>query len=81
MINVKEIVEEWLRSKGYTGLYSEECGCEIDDLMPCAGWDNGFDMCHPGYKHDCPESCDDCHMSDWCEMDRDFTSWYISGEK
>jgi hypothetical protein len=81
MITVKDIVEEWLRSKGYTGLYGEECGCEIDDLMPCAGWDNGFDMCHPGYKHGCPATCEECSYDESCDMDRDFTSWYISGDK
>lgn len=80
MLTVKGIVEKWLRDNDYTGLYCEECGCEIDDLMPCAGWDNSYDGCHPGYKHNCPNSCDICHMSDWCAMDKSFTSWYISGE-
>lgn len=81
MITVKDIVEDWLRNKGYTGLYCEECGCEIDDLMPCAGWQSGVDLCHPGYKKDCPESCEVCPIDDWCEMDREYKSFYISGTK
>jgi len=81
MIEVKDIIKDWLEQKGYTGLYSEECGCEIDDLMPCAGMDNSYDRCHPGYKHDCPPSCVGCSNYDWCEMDKEFANWYISGER
>lgn len=34
---VKGIVSAWLEQHGYTALRHEagECGCSIDDLMPC----------------------------------------------
>ncbi len=34
---VEEIVKQWLEANGYGGLYDEECGCSLDDLMPCGG--------------------------------------------
>lgn len=34
--NLKEIVEKYLKENGYAGLTDcDECGCHIDDLMPC----------------------------------------------
>jgi len=81
MITVKDIVEDWLRNKGYTGLYCEACGCEIDDLMPCAGMDSGYDHCMPGYKVHCDSNCPECHRNEWCDMDPEFADWYITGEK
>lgn len=44
-----EIVTEWLKEKGYDGLYDEdyECGCILSDLMPC---DEPRMRCCPGYK-------------------------------
>jgi hypothetical protein len=46
-MNVKEIIEEWLKVHGYDGLCCENCGCIIGDLMPC-----GSDQseCKPGWK-------------------------------
>lgn len=32
---VRTIVKLWLSDHGYDGLYNEECGCSVDDLMPC----------------------------------------------
>ena len=34
-MTVKKIVENYLRENDYEGLYSEEYGCRLDDLMPC----------------------------------------------
>lgn len=34
-ITAKEIIAEWLKANGYDGLYNHECGCLIDDLIPC----------------------------------------------
>ena len=50
-MNVGTIVREWLIRNGYDGLVSDrcECGCSIDDLMPC-----GFDCiesCLPAYRY------------------------------
>jgi len=52
-ISVKEIVKQYLINHGYDGLYSDllECGCSVDDLMPCSGNACG---CRSGYKVDDP---------------------------
>lgn len=56
-MTVKEIVEQYLRQNGYTGLLSQdmECGCDIDDLVPCNG--DCIEHCEPGYKAAC--KCED----------------------
>lgn len=66
-MNVRGIVEQWLRQHGYDGLCTEDCYCELNDLMPCG--ESGT-YCEPGYKVPCPgpEKCPlggDCtfHMS------------------
>lgn len=48
-MNVKQILSEWLTAHGYDGLAGDECGCRIDDLVPCDG--NPLD-CTPAYA--CP---------------------------
>jgi len=48
-MTVKEIVKEYLIKNGYDGLYDRECGCRIDDLMPCV---EGFEGCQAGYLVD-----------------------------
>ena len=55
---VREIVQEWLRTNGYDGLCDVECGCEIDDLMPCLE-DCGH--CVPGYAATWIDDGDVCH--------------------
>ena len=38
MMDLKQILTEWLKSKGFVGLActeTEECFCFLDDLMPC----------------------------------------------
>ena len=56
-MNVEDIVVEWLRQNGYDGIYSDECGCAIEDFAPCG------EMCldgAPGHKVpcDCENGCD-----------------------
>ena len=34
-MDVRGIVIDYLREIGADGLAGEECGCSIDDLMPC----------------------------------------------
>jgi len=50
-ITVKQILTGWLKKHGYDGLCGDECGCGLDDLIPCDG--NPAD-CVPGYKVPCP---------------------------
>ena len=65
MTDIRSYVIAGLRGDGYSGLCSEECGCELDDLMPCE--EPRFD-CSPGYKHDCAEcpraAEDNCPVED-----------------
>lgn len=42
--------KEWLKTRGYDGLYTDDCGCFLDDLGPCG---EGVLSCYPGYRqHD-----------------------------
>jgi hypothetical protein len=75
-MTVKEIVIKYLKDNGYDGLYSDDCGCMIDDLIPCSGY-GSMDMCELGVKKDCHE----CPYADFdipagnknnCAEDRDF---------
>jgi len=55
-MDVREIVKHWLKENGYEGLYSDQCGCDLEDLMPCCN--DGALSCQPGYKvMGCPEEC------------------------
>ena len=56
MNDVKQIIEDYLKSQGYDGLYNSdgECGCEMSDLFPC---DESPVNCIPGYKSQCDEEC------------------------
>lgn len=53
-MTICEIVEAWLVANGYDGLcdYEEECGCGINDLMPCG--DPGM-CCEAAHKEKTPE--------------------------
>ena len=57
-MNVKEIVLDYLLKNKYEGLFNEgsECGCLIDDFMPCC--DGLCVDCQPGYKLPGDEECD-----------------------
>ena len=46
-MNAEEIIIEYLKKNGFDGLWVDECGCEIDDLMPCGSY-SGY--CKPGKK-------------------------------
>lgn len=53
-MEVREIVAAWLKDHGYDGLYSDECGCIIDGLMPCGETDID---CTPGVIIQCKNEC------------------------
>ena len=49
-MNVKQIVKEYLEKNGFDGLYTPiECGCKLDDLMPCYLLGSSCSDCEPGY--------------------------------
>ena len=55
-VSVRDIVERYLRERGYDGLVSgdefPDCGCGLDDLMPCG---SPIDRCQPAYACVIPE--------------------------
>ena len=61
-MNLREIVTLWLEASDYDGLAGDNCGCELDDLMPC---DEPNIECQPGYKRKCPGE-DKCPDSEEC---------------
>jgi len=63
-MNVSEIIKAYLREHGYDGLCNPgECGCDIDDLMPCDSPCGGYSSCNPAYK----VPADEEFKSDWGE--------------
>jgi len=48
MTTIKNIVREWLTARGYDGLCAGECGCGIDDLIPCGQMIAGY--CQPARR-------------------------------
>ena len=62
---VKDIVAAWLRLAGYDGLCTDDCGCLLTDLMPCAATDGSCcDACVPGHKVTVDPAEDD-YGRDW----------------
>ena len=45
--NIIDIVKQYLMDNGYDGLYSDDCGCFVNDLAPCCGED--ITHCSAGY--------------------------------
>lgn len=68
-MTVKEIIVKYLKENGYDGLFEPdgECGCRIDDLIPCSELN---EHCETGYKKlctDCNEQeCEYRHEKSWC---------------
>jgi len=68
-IEAIDIIRIFLSENGYDGLCNlgHECGCEIDDLVPCS---SDFSFCRPGYKVEPTE-----------EQREDGAEWAIALEK
>ena len=46
-----EIIREWLKDNGYDGLCNEDCGCSVEDFMPCLGWSyKQLEECETAHK-------------------------------
>jgi len=58
--SIREIVRGFLLSFGYQGLYSNGCGCRLEDFMPCE--EPNVYECKAGYSNNCGECLDkdDC---------------------
>ena len=46
-MEVREIVKQWLTTNGHDGLCTDDCGCGVEDLMPCC---TGCHNCVPAKK-------------------------------
>jgi len=70
-MTTKEIVIDYLKANGFDGLYSDDCGCSISDLMPCDGY-GSVGMCKPGVKKNCKECSEngECDQVDDCIGER-----------
>lgn len=66
-MDLHEIVKEWLVENGYDGLChsDSECGCSVDDFMPCSE-PNQF--CEAGHQEKAPEGSE-------CDF------WIVPGKK
>jgi len=49
-MTVKQMVEGFLTVNGYDGLYTTDCGCFVEDLMPCTGYGCIPGTCEAGVK-------------------------------
>jgi hypothetical protein len=49
-IELRQLTKAFLAVNGYDGLYSDDCGCPYDDLMPCCA---PSPTCQAGYASKC----------------------------
>ena len=71
-MNVAVIVKKYLEDNNYDGLCCSECGCLLDDLIPCNEF---FGDCVPGYKlhkEMLIKNADDYSHLDWEDEDYDY---------
>ena len=54
-----EIIKQFLIENGFDGLCGYECGCALDDLMPC---ESPYGDCEAGYVYEVKngEACKGC---------------------
>lgn len=65
-MNVREIVLAHLKSIGADGLCAYECGCGLDDFMPCDS--PNIEKCVPARKQKFDGTCPGCASND-CRED------------
>lgn len=72
-ITDKEMIKEWLLNNGYQGLCNKdgECGCSIDDLIPCM---SSCDYCTAAYEF----KCEDCIHYETCGKHHGYNYIYDS---
>ncbi len=60
-MNVRGIIQQYLKDNGYDGLfYPGECACKVDDLIPCNA--DCYMDCEPGYVTPCNCGDHDFHI-------------------
>lgn len=82
-MNVREIVVEHLKAGGFDGLAAEDCGCSIDDIMPCCSGDRDISECRPARKVVCKDTgfahCASCDYG--CnDVERETACLYVAVE-
>jgi hypothetical protein len=50
-VELYDITKKWLEENGYDGLCYEECGCELEDFMPCG---EPSPRCEAGHREKAP---------------------------
>jgi len=50
-MTVKEIVTKYIQDNKCDGLFTYDCGCRLDDLIPCTGC---IENCRAGVDTECP---------------------------
>lgn len=71
-MNIKEILTEYLAANGYGGLYHDECGCFIEDIMPCGEF--CCEHCEAAYR--IPAHCATCE--DGCDGRDENNQWCLT---
>lgn len=57
----EKIIANYLKENGFDGLCIDDCGCTLDDLMPCMCNDRDvWFSCMPAYHHKQGCKCDFC---------------------
>lgn len=46
LMDIRGAIRDWLEKNGYAGLSFDDCGCRLDDLIPCGLTDNAL-VCNP----------------------------------
>jgi hypothetical protein len=64
---IGDILGDYLEKNGYSGFYTDECGCRIGDLMPCIA---AYGHCRPGY-------CVTAKEAEELGYDADGAAWMI----
>lgn len=53
-MTAKEALIEYMKANGYDGLAGEECGCHLDNLVPCGEMGVCLTDCELGHTAPCP---------------------------
>ena len=73
-MKISDLIREYAKEHGYTGLCGNECGCDIDDDI-CVLESGNLTECEFGYRNECYL----CAKRDTCEdWDGDYDILYFT---
>jgi hypothetical protein len=64
-VTARDLCAAKLVELGYSGLCGEDCGCGVEDLMPCG---EPWADCLPGYTWDCT-GCAKAASDEGCDVE------------